>query len=106
MNAVILCGVREVIEPETQQRIPKALMQVGGRPLLWHVIKSFAAAGSVPSSRKTSLPRSVVPALGRLAAERNIIADIGEVFAARRVLEGGLPARFSPVNCSKRSASE
>lgn len=45
MNVVILCGGRGVIDPETRQRIPKALMQVGGRPLIWHIMKIFAAAG-------------------------------------------------------------
>ena len=45
MQVVILCGGRGVIDPETRQRIPKALMQVGGRPLIWHVMKIFAAAG-------------------------------------------------------------
>lgn len=34
-----------MIDPETRQRIPKALVQVGGRPLVWHVMKTFAAAG-------------------------------------------------------------
>jgi glucose-1-phosphate cytidylyltransferase len=33
------------MDVETRQRIPKALMQVGGRPLIWHVMKTFAAAG-------------------------------------------------------------
>lgn len=45
MNVLILCGGRGVIDPETRQRIPKAMMQVGGRPLIWHVMKIFAAAG-------------------------------------------------------------
>lgn len=45
MKCVILCGGRGVIDPETRQRIPKALMQIGGRPLIWHVMKTFAAAG-------------------------------------------------------------
>src|SRR5258708_4338307 len=45
MQVVILCGGRGVIDPETRQRIPKAMMQVGGRPLIWHVMKIFAAAG-------------------------------------------------------------
>lgn len=45
MKCVILCGGRGVIDPETRQRIPKALMQIGGRPLIWHVMKIFAAAG-------------------------------------------------------------
>lgn len=45
MKCVILCGGRGVIDSETRQRIPKALMQVGGRPLIWHVMKTFATAG-------------------------------------------------------------
>ncbi len=45
MNVVILCGGRGVIDPETRQRIPKAMLQVGGRPLIWHVMKIFASAG-------------------------------------------------------------
>ena len=45
MKCVILCGGRGIIDPETRQRIPKALMQVGGRPLIWHIMKTFAAAG-------------------------------------------------------------
>lgn len=45
MQVVILCGGRGVVDPETRQRIPKAMMQVGGRPLIWHVMKIFAAAG-------------------------------------------------------------
>lgn len=45
MQVVILCGGRGVIDPETRQRIPKAMLQAGGKPLLWHVMKIFATAG-------------------------------------------------------------
>ncbi len=45
MKVVILCGGRGVIDPESRLRIPKALMQVGGRPLVSHVMNSFATAG-------------------------------------------------------------
>lgn len=45
MKVIILCGGRGLIDPETRQRIPKALVQVGGRPLIWHVMKTFASAG-------------------------------------------------------------
>jgi glucose-1-phosphate cytidylyltransferase len=45
MKVLILCGGRGLIDPETRQRIPKALVQVGGRPLVWHVMKTFAAVG-------------------------------------------------------------
>lgn len=39
----------------------------------------------------------VVPVLGRLAAGPQVVADIGEAVAAQRVLGGGLPAQFPPV---------
>lgn len=45
MKVLILCGGRGLIDPETRQRIPKALAQVGGRPLIWHVMKTFASVG-------------------------------------------------------------
>ncbi len=34
-----------MIDPETRQRIPKALMRIGDRPVIWHVMKTFATAG-------------------------------------------------------------
>lgn len=45
MRVLILCGGRGLVDPETRQRIPKALLQVGGRPLIWHIMKTFAMAG-------------------------------------------------------------
>ena len=45
MKCLILCGGRGIIDSETRQRIPKALLQVGDHPLIWHVMKTFASAG-------------------------------------------------------------
>ncbi|HVZ63783.1 MAG TPA: sugar phosphate nucleotidyltransferase [Lacunisphaera sp.] len=45
MKVLILCGGRGIIDPETRQRIPKAMVQIGGKPVLWHVMKTFATAG-------------------------------------------------------------
>jgi glucose-1-phosphate cytidylyltransferase len=45
MKTLILCGGRGIIDPETRQRIPKALIQIGGKPLIWHVMKIFSTAG-------------------------------------------------------------
>ncbi len=44
-KVLILCGGRGIIDPATRQRIPKAMIQIGGHPLLWHVMQSFANAG-------------------------------------------------------------
>lgn len=45
MRVLILCGGRGVIDPETRTRVPKCLVKIGNRPLIWHVMKTFAAYG-------------------------------------------------------------
>ena len=45
MKCVILCGGRGIIDVESRQRIPKACLQVGEKPLIWHVMKIFATFG-------------------------------------------------------------
>jgi glucose-1-phosphate cytidylyltransferase len=42
---VILCGGRGTRLQEHTQEIPKPLVEIGGRPILWHVIQLYAAQG-------------------------------------------------------------
>jgi len=42
---VILCGGRGTRLRERAEAIPKALVEIGGRPILWHVISIYAAQG-------------------------------------------------------------
>jgi glucose-1-phosphate cytidylyltransferase len=42
---VILCGGRGLRLQEHTQSIPKPLVEIGGRPILWHVIQIYAAQG-------------------------------------------------------------
>jgi glucose-1-phosphate cytidylyltransferase len=42
---VILCGGRGARLQEHTQEIPKPLVEIGGRPIVWHVIQLYAAQG-------------------------------------------------------------
>src|SRR5437868_11250860 len=45
LTVVILCGGRGTRLQERTQSIPKPLVEIGGRPILWHVIQIYAAQG-------------------------------------------------------------
>jgi glucose-1-phosphate cytidylyltransferase len=44
-DVAILCGGRGARLQERTQSIPKPLVEIGGRPILWHVIQIFLAQG-------------------------------------------------------------
>ena len=44
-SVVILCGGRGTRLQEHTQSIPKPLVEIGGRPIVWHVIQIYAAQG-------------------------------------------------------------
>jgi glucose-1-phosphate cytidylyltransferase len=45
LKTVILCGGRGTRLREHTESMPKALVEIGGRPILWHVLGIYAAQG-------------------------------------------------------------
>lgn len=45
MKTVILAGGRGTRLAEETSVVPKPMVEIGGRPILWHIMKSYAAAG-------------------------------------------------------------
>jgi glucose-1-phosphate cytidylyltransferase len=45
VNVAILCGGRGTRLQEHTAELPKPLVEIGGRPILWHVIQIYAAQG-------------------------------------------------------------
>jgi glucose-1-phosphate cytidylyltransferase len=44
-TVVILCGGRGTRLQETTTAVPKPLVEIGGRPILWHVMEIYACQG-------------------------------------------------------------
>jgi len=45
MKTIILCGGRGTRLDELGKAVPKALVPVGGKPLIWHLMRHFSAYG-------------------------------------------------------------
>ena len=45
MKAVILAGGRGTRISEESQIRPKPMVEIGGRPILWHIMKIYTQAG-------------------------------------------------------------
>jgi glucose-1-phosphate cytidylyltransferase len=45
MKVVILCGGKGTRLREKTEEIPKALVEIGGQPILWHIMKLYSAFG-------------------------------------------------------------
>ena len=45
MKAVILCGGQGTRIRDANESLPKPLLPIGGKPIVWHIMKSYAAHG-------------------------------------------------------------
>jgi glucose-1-phosphate cytidylyltransferase len=45
MKAVILCGGQGTRIRDANELLPKPLLPIGGKPIVWHIMKSYAAHG-------------------------------------------------------------
>lgn len=45
MKAVIFAGGRGTRFSEKTQYMPKPMIEIGGKPILWHIMKIYAAHG-------------------------------------------------------------
>src|SRR5687768_3093445 len=45
MKAVILCGGQGTRIREASEPLPKPMLPIGGKPIVWHIMKSYAAHG-------------------------------------------------------------
>src|SRR5512138_267050 len=45
MKAVILCGGKGTRIRDTSEVLPKPMLPIGGKPIVWHIMKSYARYG-------------------------------------------------------------
>ena len=57
MKVVIFCGGFGVRMGEETQRIPKPMIRIGNRPILWHIMR-FSPPGDTTSSFSASATRA------------------------------------------------
>ena len=80
MKVVIFCGGFGVRMGEATQRIPKPMIPVGGRPILWHIMRYFARYGH----------REFILCLGyRAEAVKQYFLDYNEAISNDFVLRNG-----------------
>ena len=74
MKVVIFCGGYGVRMGEETQRIPKPMIEIGGRPILWHIMRYYSMWGHdefiLCLGYKGEVDQAVLPLVQRRAPQR------------------------------------
>jgi len=79
LPVVILCGGRGTRLQEHTRSIPKPLVEIGGRPIVWHVIQLYAVQGFhdfVLCTGYDFMPGSFIPYTTNLPLARAVDDDV------------------------------
>ncbi len=83
MRIAILAGGLGTRLAEKTDRIPKPMVEIGGRPILWHIMKSYSASGFdefvVATGYRGDIIRRFFLDDGRLSADFTVHTANGEV---------------------------
>jgi dTDP-glucose pyrophosphorylase len=71
IQVVILCGGMGTRLREASERLPKPLVDIGSRPILWHIMK-IRPLGSLPT---TATRRAILVASRQDARVRRVVAS-------------------------------
>lgn len=85
MKVVILAGGLGTRLAEQTDRIPKPMVEIGGRPILWHIMKCYGAHGfrefTVALGYKGEVVKRFFLSLGHLSADLTVEVASGRVTA-------------------------
>ena len=97
LPVAILCGGKGTRMREAGETLPKPLVEIGGKPILWHVMCLYATPGAAPTSCCCSASAPIASASSRRPARGTSRASTpgidtptgGRVARAREHLERG-----------------
>ncbi|MBN1157023.1 NTP transferase domain-containing protein [Candidatus Woesearchaeota archaeon] len=91
-EVVILCGGKGTRLREHTEQIPKALVEIGGKPIIWHIIKFYAHWGVnrfiLCVGYKSEKIREYFSGIDDFKGKEILLSDAGEnASKAKRILE-------------------